>query len=68
MILQGEDFTVCSEAEIPKVDFEPRLGLLKLWHALLEESVKVNRRSSKALFWPTHRVGGCAGGGLHGVL
>ena len=38
---------LCSEAQIPKVDFEPRLGLRKLQTLVFSGSGKVNRLSSE---------------------
>ena len=57
-----------SEAQIPKVDFDGRLGLFKLQIPLLGGSGKVNRRSSRAPFGPPHRAGGTCEDALNSPL
>ena len=45
-----------SNTAIPEVDFNPRLGLLKLQRTLLVGLCIVNRRSFRARFEPPHRA------------
>ena len=51
---------LCSEAETPKVDHEPRLGLLKLQALVLGGPGKVNRHSFRAPFGLPQRACGTA--------
>ena len=46
----------CSQTQTPKVDFEPRLGLLRL-HILVWKSGKVNRKEGEAAQQRRYRTG-----------